>query len=296
MRLRPGQLDAATGELDRRARAAPPTAAAVRARGRPRARPPRPARRTTPRRSGRPGSSRCRRRSRRRSRASPPRLGAGGRGPASRRRSPRRAAGRPSAGRTSANPPAPGPVSGLSVTQDANAAATQASTAFPPSSSTRAPACGVSGWPAATAPLMCASPLPMTRHVSIHWPNLHPFRTNLTRGCGVRSSERHTMNLSRQKTRSLGGRARSPSPPSIAVAAAARTATSPRRSTSLRRREPPWLGVAALGFVVAFACTVGAWRAALRSAAARICPARRRPGSASARSSTRSLPRSSATR
>ncbi len=33
-----------------------------------------------------------------------------------------------------------------------------------------------------------------------------------------------------------------------------------------------WLGVAALGFLAAFVCTVGAWHAALTSAGARICP------------------------
>src|SRR5215203_6797717 len=52
------------------------------------------------------------------------------------------------------NPPAPGPVSGLSVTQETNAAAMHASTAFPPWASTLAPASAVSGWPAATAPRM----------------------------------------------------------------------------------------------------------------------------------------------
>ena len=51
-------------------------------------------------------------------------------------------------------PPAPGPVSGLSATHEAKAAATQASTAFPPSARMRAPASAVSGWPAAIAPLM----------------------------------------------------------------------------------------------------------------------------------------------
>ena len=54
-------------------------------------------------------------------------------------------------------PPAPGPVSGLSVTAAANAAATHASTAFPPSASARAPACAVSGWPPATAPFIAES-------------------------------------------------------------------------------------------------------------------------------------------
>ena len=52
------------------------------------------------------------------------------------------------------NPPPPGPVSGLSATHDAKAAAMHASTAFPPSASTRAPACAVSLWPAAIAPLI----------------------------------------------------------------------------------------------------------------------------------------------
>ena len=46
---------------------------------------------------------------------------------------------------TSMNPPPPGPVSGLSHTHDVNAAATHASTAFPPSRSTLAPAAAVSG-------------------------------------------------------------------------------------------------------------------------------------------------------
>src|SRR6476661_2153794 len=51
-------------------------------------------------------------------------------------------------------PPAPGPVSGLSATQETSAAPTAASTAFPPAPSTSAPACAVSGCPAATTPLM----------------------------------------------------------------------------------------------------------------------------------------------
>ena len=43
------------------------------------------------------------------------------------------------------NPPAPGPVSVLSVTHETNAAAMQASTAFPPPANTSAPASAVSG-------------------------------------------------------------------------------------------------------------------------------------------------------
>src|SRR5438128_6742998 len=50
------------------------------------------------------------------------------------------------------NPPAPGPVRVLSATQETRAAPTAASTAFPPSRSTLAPASAVSGWPAAIAP------------------------------------------------------------------------------------------------------------------------------------------------
>ena len=46
---------------------------------------------------------------------------------------------------TSAKPPPVGPVSGPSVTKAANAAPSRASTAFPPSRRTRAPASAVSG-------------------------------------------------------------------------------------------------------------------------------------------------------
>ncbi len=53
---------------------------------------------------------------------------------------------------TSRNPPPAGPVSGPSVTNAVKAAASSASTAFPPSRSTRAPASAVRGWPAAIAP------------------------------------------------------------------------------------------------------------------------------------------------
>jgi hypothetical protein len=51
------------------------------------------------------------------------------------------------------NPPAPGPVSGDSATNDIS---TQ-STALPPDRSTSAPASAVTGWPAATTPLIGAS-------------------------------------------------------------------------------------------------------------------------------------------
>ncbi len=53
---------------------------------------------------------------------------------------------------TSMKPPAPGPVSGDSATNDISTAATAASTALPPSRSARPPASAVSGCPAATTP------------------------------------------------------------------------------------------------------------------------------------------------
>ena len=57
-------------------------------------------------------------------------------------------------------PPAPGPVSGDSATNDISTAATAASTALPPARSASAPASAVSGWPAATTPLIGASLAP----------------------------------------------------------------------------------------------------------------------------------------
>src|SRR5215470_15095134 len=42
--------------------------------------------------------------------------------------------------------------------------------------------------------------------------------------------------------------------------------------TALRSADPNWLGLAAVGFGAAFACTVGAWTAAFRAAGGRICP------------------------
>ena len=51
-------------------------------------------------------------------------------------------------------PPAPNPVSGLSVTNEVSTAQTAASTALPPSRSTCAPASAVSRCPAATTPLV----------------------------------------------------------------------------------------------------------------------------------------------
>lgn len=40
----------------------------------------------------------------------------------------------------------------------------------------------------------------------------------------------------------------------------------------VRRGAPPWLALGLLSFTAAFVCTVGAWRAALAAAGARICP------------------------
>src|SRR5215204_4713101 len=61
-------------------------------------------------------------------------------------------------------PPAPGPVSGGSATNDMSTAATAASTALPPSRSTSTPAWAVSGWPAATTPLMSPRLAARARH------------------------------------------------------------------------------------------------------------------------------------
>src|SRR4051794_19505201 len=49
-------------------------------------------------------------------------------------------------------PPAPNPLSWLSLTNEVRTAQIAASTALPPSRSTCAPASAVSGWPAATTP------------------------------------------------------------------------------------------------------------------------------------------------
>ena len=142
------------GRARSRAGAARPTEASRRRRAPPRARQRRPAPRRRLPRSERPASSRV----------SPPKptstacicapTGAGRPSPGVATKKSARRAGRPSAGSTSANPPAPGPVSGLSVTQAANAAPTHASTAFPPSSRIRAPAWAVRRCPAAIAPFM----------------------------------------------------------------------------------------------------------------------------------------------
>src|SRR5919197_3841207 len=65
-------------------------------------------------------------------------------------------------------PPAPRPVSGLSVANEVRTAATAASTAFPPSRSTLAPASAVSGWPAATAPRAVIGNRSVTGHEFRH--------------------------------------------------------------------------------------------------------------------------------
>jgi uncharacterized membrane protein YbhN (UPF0104 family) len=66
----------------------------------------------------------------------------------------------------------------------------------------------------------------------------------------------------------------------LALAALAAAALSPQllgahvasAFEALRGAERHWLLLAAAGFVAAFACTVGAWRAALQAAGGRICP------------------------
>jgi uncharacterized membrane protein YbhN (UPF0104 family) len=65
-----------------------------------------------------------------------------------------------------------------------------------------------------------------------------------------------------------------------AVAAFAVAAASPhllrgRVSSALQAltgADPHWLGLATAGFLLAFACTVGAWRAALAAAGGTVCP------------------------
>ena len=111
------------------------------------------------RRRGRPGSS-CRRRRRRPPPSRPLAVGSPAR-VATKKSS--RLSTRSRARWTSRKPPPPGPVSGLSATQETNAAAMQASTAFPPSARIRAPASAVEGWPAATAPFMGEGSPPVAR-------------------------------------------------------------------------------------------------------------------------------------
>ncbi len=55
------------------------------------------------------------------------------------------------------NPPAPGPVSSDSATNDMSTQATAASTAFPPARSASTPAWAVTGCPAATTPFIGSS-------------------------------------------------------------------------------------------------------------------------------------------
>src|ERR1700681_1977886 len=98
------------------------------------------------------------------------------------------------------NPPEPGPVSGLSVTAAANAAATQASTAFPPASSTCAPACTVSGCPADTAPLMTGSLAADNRGEPLRsTPGFHRLFMQEVQGLGILGHERVHMKLSRSR-------------------------------------------------------------------------------------------------
>ena len=106
-------------------------------------------------------------------------------------------------------------------------------------------------------------------------PNLHRFPTNWTRGFGVRTVNAPVMSISRRKILHLRRRA----------LAAARRRRRPRRSCSAAT-SPSALDAlggaeqalarcsARSGSSAAFACTVGAWRAALAAAGGRICPRR----------------------
>src|SRR4051812_7322704 len=86
-------------------------------------------------------------------------------------------------------PPPPGPDSGLSVTQETKAAATQASTAFPPASSTRAPASAVSGCPAAIAPPIRESLLRRSN------PTIQAGRCTSDKESGMRGTLAHLRNM-----------------------------------------------------------------------------------------------------
>ena len=157
VRLRPRQLDALAGELDRRRDDLGPRAAG-RTRGAPlRARPwsPGTAHDAPPMRKTcvvslsppKPTSIAC---------ISAPFSSGRPRPGVATKKSATRAGRRPRGARARSRP-RPGPVSGLSATQPAKPAATHASTALPPSSRMRAPARAVSAWPAAIAPFMKAA-------------------------------------------------------------------------------------------------------------------------------------------
>src|ERR1700690_554765 len=103
-------------------------------------------------------------------------------------------------------------------------------------------------------------------------PNLHRFRTNSPRSFGVHTTKAPVMILSRRKLLISAA----------ALALVLGVASSPQllgahvasAFESLRGAERHWLLVAAVGFVAAFACTVGAWRSALAAAGGRVCPKR----------------------
>src|SRR5438132_13689201 len=105
------------------------------------------------------------------------------------------------------NPPAPGPVRVLSATQETRAAPTAASTAFPPSRSTLAPASAVSGWPAAIAPRIQGNVVrtrqterPVSRPKGNRAP---PARPPLP---GISSQPRRGLRVSRPRCRRGGNR------------------------------------------------------------------------------------------
>src|SRR5262249_3216362 len=168
---------------------------------------------------------------------------------------------RPSAGWTSAKPPAPGPVSGLSAAQAAKAAATHASTAFPPSLRMRAPASAVSLWPAATAPFRVP---PRSRRSHALFSECSRFHQHFDGRSAYRVGEARTMTPSRVRLAACGV-----SVTALAVAAAMPSVLGRRLGVAvdaLGGASRPWLAAAALGFLLAFSASVGAWRVALAAA------------------------------
>ena len=118
---------------------------------------------------------------------------------------------------TSRNPPPAGPVSGPSVTNAVKAAASSASTAFPPSRRTRAPASAVSGWPAAMAPRIGVG----SRYVR---PTLASAEASARSSRAASSGTTRQLGSSSTSAATLAGRRRTP-----ARAARRRDAAEPRR-------------------------------------------------------------------
>src|SRR5436309_5477210 len=153
-------------------------------------------------------------------------------------------------------PPDPGPVRVLSETQETRAAATAASTALPPSRSTRAPASAVSGWPAATAPFIQGNVV-STRQTD------RP----------VSSSEGMPV-FPQVQIRALASR-RSIAAASVFLAVAAVVASLAGRQVQgavggLEDARPVWLWAAAFCFVGSLLASSSVWRSALGLCGGRI--------------------------